>query len=121
MAEINNNIPNFGYKRIEKIDKQEQTEKAIEQENKPKEKPQYAPDTGVLGRSQVRPANGGNIAKTVEEAVELSTKNPALMCCCEGIFETVYKDLVAQGKNPDDAYMQALLAEEELLEICPHH
>lgn len=120
MAEINNNIPSFGYKKIEKIDKPEQIEKPVEQENK-QEQQTYAPDPGVLGRSQVRPAKGANIAKTIDETVALADRNPALMGCCEGVFDTVYNDLIAQGKNPDDAYMQALYAEEALLEICPHN
>ena len=71
MAEIKNNVQNFGYKRIEKIDKQEPIEKPIEQENKPKEDQTYTPDPGVLGRSQVKRANGGNVAKTIDETVEL--------------------------------------------------
>ena len=122
MAEINNNnIPSFGYKKIEKIEKPELPEKIIEQENKPKETQQYVQDTGVLGRSQVRPANGGNIPQTVNETVELMKTNPAICGCCEGVFDTIYNDLIAQGKNPDDAYMKALFAEEELLEICPHN
>ena len=121
MAEINNNIPNFGYKKIEKIDKQEPAGKVSAQENKPQEEKTYAPDLGILGRSQVKRANGGNIAKTIDETVAIAKNNPALMYCCGGMFDTIYNDLIAQGKNPDDAYMQALLAEEELLEICPHN
>lgn len=121
MAEINNNIPNFGLKKIDKIYTAEPTESVIPQHTEPPTEPTYAPDPGVLGRSQVKRANGGNIAKTVDETVDIAKNNPALMCCCESVFDTVYNDLIAQGKNSDDAYMQALLAEEELLEICPHN
>ena len=121
MSEINNNIPNF---RINKIDRHTvEPTTLFEESPEPTEptEPSVVPDPGVLGRSQVKRANGGNIAKTIDETVAIAKNTPALMCCCEGIFDTVYNDLIAQGKNPDDAYMQALLAEEELLEICPHN
>ena len=39
----------------------------------------------------------------------------------EGIFTTAYNDMLALGLNESDAYMQALLQEEELLEFNPHH
>ena len=122
MAEINNNIPNFGFKKIEKIEKQEHSDAVVTPNNKEvEEKPTLAPISDAYGRSQVRRANGGNIPQTVNETVELMKTNPAICGCCEGVFDTVYNDLIAQGKNPDDAYMQALFAEEELLEICPHN
>lgn len=123
MAEINNNIPSFGYKSINNnIEKPAPIEKDIapEKENK-KEQPAYVPAADTLGRSQVRPANGGNIAKTVEETAALANSNPAIFGCCEGLFETIYKDLIAQGINPDDAYYKALSAEEEFLGIVPHN
>lgn len=122
MAEINNNnIPSFGYKKIEKIDKQEPIEKVIDKENKQKKQPTYTPDPGVLGRSQVRPANGGNIPKSVEETVHLMKTNPAICGCSEGVFDNAYSDAIARGKTPDEAYMEALMAEEAMLEICPHN
>ena len=123
MAEINNNIPSFGYKKINNnIEKPTTIDKSVVPEDEiKKDKPAYTPAAETIGRSQVRPANGGNIAKTVDETVAIAKNNPAIMCCCGGMFDTIYNDLIAQGKNPDDAYMQALLAEEELLEICPHN
>ena len=121
MAEINNNIPNFGYKKIEKIEKQEPAGKVIEQENKPQEEKTYAPDPGILGRSQVKRANGGNITKSVDEAVKLMQENPALCGCSEGIFDNAYQDAIARGKTTDEAYFEALMAEEAILEICPHN
>ena len=122
MAEINNNIPNFGFKNIEKIEKQEPSDNVVAQNNQETvEQPTLAPPTDAYGRFQVKRANGGNIAQTIDETIALANSNPALMGCCEGVFDTVYNDLIAQGENPDDAYMQALFAEKELLEICPHN
>ena len=63
MAEINNNIPNF---RINKIDRHTvEPTTLFEESPEPTEptEPSVVPDPGVLGRSQVKRANGGNIAK----------------------------------------------------------
>ena len=121
MAEINNNIPNFGFKKVETPNiAPEPTPPTVPTTSEAPE-PTVMPDPGVLGRSQVKRANGGNIVKTIDETVSIAKNNPALMGCCEGIFNTVYNDLVEGGMNEADAYMQALLAEEELLEMCPHH
>lgn len=121
MAEINNNIPNFGFKKIDKISTAEPTMPASTDVDTQAKEQTIVPDPGVLGRSQVKRANGGNISKTIDETCNIANNNPALMGCCEGVFNTVYNDLVAGGMNESDAYMQALLAEEELLEICPHN
>lgn len=121
MAEINNNIPNFGFQRIEKVHSQEPTDKVVAQNNEIAEEPTYAPDPGILGRSQVKPAKGGNITKTIEETVALAKNNPALMSCGEGIFDARYNDAIARGLTTDEAYMEALFAEEALLEIYPHN
>ena len=121
MAEINNNIPNFGFKKIDKISTAEPTMPASTDVDTQAPEQTIVPDPGVLGRSQVKRANGGNIQKTIDETVALANNNPALMGCCEGVFDTIYNDLIAQGINSDDAYRKALLAEEELLEICPHN
>ncbi len=117
MAEINNNIPKFGrnIERIENFNKESIIpETSTGEKNKPME---YIPDTGVLGRSQVKSTKGGNIQKSVDEAVLLASKNPALMCGCESVFDCIYKDLLAQGMKESDAYMKALLAEEEFLQV----
>lgn len=39
----------------------------------------------------------------------------------EGVFSTVYADLLESGMNESDAYMRARAEEEELLEYCPRH
>ena len=117
MAEINNNIPNFS-KNIEKVDvkkgKEIQIEPAVIDE---KAETTYVADTGVLGRSQVRNAKGADIARSVDEAVMIATKNPALLTGSETIFNTIYNDLIESGMNESDAYMKALMAEEEFLAL----
>lgn len=118
MAEINNNIPNFG-RNIEKIEKQTKDSQipkipADADKNKPLD---YIQDTGVLGRSQIRKSNGGNIAKSVDEAVSMAQKHPALLCGCESMFDHMYHTFIEQGMEPSEAYEKALLAEEEFMEI----
>ncbi len=117
MAEINNNIPNFS-KNIEKVDvkkgKEIQIEPTVIDE---KAETTYVADTGVLGRSQVRNAKGADIARSVDEAVMIATKNPALLTGSESIFNTIYNDLIESGMNESDAYMKALMAEEEFLAL----
>ena len=117
MAEINNNIPNFS-KNIEKVDvkkgKEIQIEPTVIDE---KAETTYVADTGVLGRSQVRNAKGADIARSVDEAVMIATKNPALLTGSETIFNTIYNDLIESGMNESDAYMKALMAEEEFLAL----
>lgn len=118
MAEINNNITSFG-RNIEKIEtapKESTTQKAPADEERTKTL-EYIPDTGILGRSQVKKANGGNIAKSVDEAVALAKEAPALLCGCESIFDCVYKDFINQGMEPSEAYTKALLAEEEFMQM----
>lgn len=123
MAEINNNIPNFGYnKKIERVNNQELP---IEQEEVVQKQEQvetnYVQDTGVLGRSLIKPSNGANIAKTIDETVSIASSKPEILTGSEDVFDSIYKDLIEQGKNPDDAYYEALMAEEAFLEICPHN
>ncbi len=123
MAEINNNIPNFGYnKKVERINNQELPTGQEEVVQQPEQtEVNYVPDTGVLGRSLVKPSNGANIAKTIDETVHIATSKPEILTGSEGVFDSIYKDLIEQGKNPDDAYYEALMAEEAFLEICPHN
>ena len=123
MAEINNNIPSFGYKKINNnIEKPTTIDKSVVPEDEiKKDKPAYTPAAETIGRSQVRPANGGNIAKTVDETVHLMKTNPAIFGCSEGVFNNAYSDAIARGKTPNEAYMEALMAEEAMLEICPHN
>lgn len=117
MAEINNNIPNFS-KGIEKVDvkkgKEIPVEPAMVEE---KAEQAYVADTGVSGRSQIRNLKGADVTRSVDEAVMLATKNPALLSGSESIFNIIYNDLLESGMEESDAYMKALMAEEEFLAI----
>ena len=76
MAEINNNIHNYGYK-IERIDSKK--DNAVKQQPEVQQEipeQNYAIDTGVLGRSQIHGIKGGNIAKSVDEAVYMAENCP---------------------------------------------
>ncbi len=125
MAEINNNISGYGINR-EKIEVKNKepdliTKKEIEKLNKTPNKTDYVPDTGVLGRSQVKSAKHGDIAKSIDEAVILAEKNPVLLQCSESMFDCLYEKFLNQGMKPSEAYTRALLAEEEFLEIGKAH
>ncbi|MCD7780764.1 MAG: hypothetical protein LUH05_08860 [Candidatus Gastranaerophilales bacterium] len=119
MTEINNNIPNFGHK-IEKIENNKHIEeqKSVKQNEDFDKTVNYVPDTGVLGRSQVKTTKGMDISKSVDEAVALAENNPALLGCSEGVFDSLYKSFLEMGMEPSDAYMNALFGEQELLEIA---
>lgn len=118
MAEINNNIPNFGInsKKVEN-----KTNKEVVQPQLPVEEEcveyQYVQDTGVLGRSQVTCAKCGDIAKSVDEAVALAKNNPTLLNSSEGVFNIMYQDFLASGMEESEAYMRALMGEEEFMEL----
>lgn len=118
MAEINNNIPNFS-RNIEKVEtkKTKEPDKSVANENEIQKDTYYVQDTGVLGRSQIKSANGANISKSVDEAVSLASKNPVLLGSSESMFNSMYEDFISQGMEPSDAYMKALLAEEEFMEL----
>lgn len=115
MAEINN-IPNYGIN-IGKVDAKLNKEVPVEPKVEEKQEKNYVPDTGVIGRSQVNHTKGGNIAKSVDAAVELAKSNPTLLSASEGLFDAMYNDFLAQGMEESAAYMKALMAEEEFLEM----
>ncbi len=119
MTEINNNIPNFGHKidKIENSNNKHKEENQVKSDTKDKGT-NYIPDTGILGRSQVKNARGANISKSVDETIALAENNPVLLGCSEELFESLYKDFIATGMEPDEAYVKALLGEQELLEIA---
>ena len=121
MAEINNNFPNFGIKKIDKTEKPEPAENLTVQENTKEEQPTFAPVPDSYGKVHVKHAKGGNITKSVDEAVKLMKENPAICGCSEGIFDNAYNAAIARGKTTDEAYMEALMFEEAMLEICPHN
>lgn len=118
MAEINNNIPKFGYN-IEKIDNKnnkiaESISPEIQQEA---QEHQYVPDTGVLGRSQIKNTKGADVSKSVDEAVMLAEKYPQLLECGDELFDVLYEQFVADGMEESEAYSKASLAMEEFCDI----
>ena len=116
MSEINN-IGNYGLN-IDKIDKKginKNTEVHTSQEDI-KEK-EYVPDTGILGRSQVKTTKGADISKSVDEAVNMAKNHSTLMQCSEKMFDRLYKYYINEGLSQNEAYEKALLAEEEFLQI----
>lgn len=118
MAEINNNIPKFGFNNIEKIDLHNKNNIDVDAkkiENKDAEQIGIVPDTGVLGRSQVKTVT--DVSKSVDEAVALAKKHPALLTSSEGIFNHFYQQYLESGMDESDAYMKALMAEEEFLAV----
>ena len=118
MAEINN-IPNFGINNNKKVENLNNKEVVVPQPLVEEEctEHKYVQDTGVLGRSQVKCAKCGDIAKSIDEAVSLAKNNPTLLTASESMFDTMYKDFKARGMEESEAYMRALLAEEEFMEL----
>lgn len=115
MKEINNNIPNYGYK-IDHIDtKKEIAAKTENKIVKDTEEYQYVPDT--VGRSQVHYLKGGNIEKSVEEAVDIAENEPEVLLACENMYESLYQKYINEGCNEIDAAIKAMFGEEELREI----
>ncbi len=125
MSEINNNIPNF-HRNIdcEKLDKNPKSKQPINEIVDPdgiRNEYKIVPDTGVLGRSQVKPLRGGDIAKSVDETVDLTKKDPAILTGSETVFNILYEKFIKEGMEPGDAYLQAALAEEEFVEAAAAH
>lgn len=120
MTEINkNNLGSYSYN-IKKVGKEQINEPKQNVNNKIQEAPdyKYAQDTGVLGRSQVTSSQEANIAKSVDEAVSLAAKRPQILLGSESVFDSLYETLIEEGMEPSEAYMQALLAEEEFLALA---
>ena len=93
MSEINNNIHNYGYN-IERINlnkdslPKQQTE--VVKEEEPEKK--YVPDTGILGRSQIKGLKGGNIEKSVDETVYMAKNEPAKLKFAVDEFDKLYEE-----------------------------
>lgn len=117
MTEINGNIPNFGLN-IGKVEPKKEKE-TLKQQNIDNEQQQtYIQDTGVLGRSQVVRTRGGDITKSVDEAVNLAKNHPELLDGGDVVFESVYNTFIDQGMDEADAYLKALSAQTEFMDIA---
>lgn len=119
MAEINNNISNFGINN-KKVENKFNKEVVIPQAQSAEEGeiPHYVQDTGVLGRSQVKCAKCGDIPKSVDEAVALAKNHPEILEAGEMVFDSIYEAFLTEGLDPADAYAQASLAVDEFCEMA---
>ncbi len=118
MAEINNNITKFGYN-IEKIDnnKNKIQDATPTDMQTGAEEIQYVPDTGILGRSQIKNPKGSDVTRSVDETIALCEKYPQIMECGDELFDTLYEQFLADGMDASEAYTKASLAMEEFVEI----
>lgn len=124
MTEINNNNMNYDtairkVKQINQPEKAERTENLenIEEQNIKAEQA-FVEDTGVLGRSLLLKSNGGNIAKSIDEAVFIALNHPEILEGGEELFNAAEDYFKQQGLNEEEAYFSALLAQEEFNEIA---
>ena len=116
MTEVNNNIHNYGYK-IERIEPKKEDAAKLHQDMVKEEEHKYVPDPGVLGRSLVNSPNNGNIAKSVNETVEMAKNQPIRFECSNKFFENRYNHYIKSGLSEPDAYLKAAMEEEEFLDI----
>lgn len=65
--------------------------------------------------------NECDIKEIKESALDITENKSSKMPCGEGVFNTTYNEMVESGMNPDDAYMQALLIEDKMLEYPIRH
>lgn len=117
MSEINNHINNYGFNTPHISARKEHSSKQKASGEEAVNEQKYAADTGVLGRSQVRALNGGNIEKSVDEAVYMAKNCPVRTKCSEMIFDNFYQKYLNSDVNEADAYLKALLGEEEFLNL----
>ncbi len=118
MTEINGNISKFGLNagKVEPI-KGKETLKQQNIENGSDKQHSYIHDTGVLGRSQVIKSGKRDIEKSVDEAVFLAQNHPELLKSGDIIFENTYNTFLKQGMKESDAYINALLAQNEFTDM----
>ena len=123
MSEINNNVNNI---RLPKnhFDKNINDSKKVKPENIPAEEQpslNIVPDTGILGRSQIHSTKGGDIAKSVDEAVALAHEYPEILKTGDEMFDALYDDFIKAGNSPEEAYAMASTGIMEFMEIATPH
>ena len=118
MSEINNNMHNYGYGKIDRVEaKKEYDTKQQSENSKDADERKFVPDTGVLGRSQIHRIKGADIERSVDEAVDMAKTQPTRLSCSEKIFDTMFEHYLDSGMSEADAYTKALMDEEEFLDI----
>ena len=123
MSEINNNINKIRFPKSN-FDNNIKGLKPVKPDSTTaEEKPQSAivPDTGVLGRSQIHGVKGGDIAKSVDEAVALAQEFPEILESGDSIFDSLYNDFIKAGNSPEEAYAMASTGLMEFMEIAKAH
>ncbi len=122
MAEINNNLTNYRINTertidTKNIDSESSREKEQDIKNKNSDISKYIPDTGVLGRSQVKNPKGSDFTKSIDETIALIDKYPEIVECGDELFDTLYEQFLSDGMSNSEAYEKASLAMEEFIEI----
>ncbi len=117
MTEINGNFTNFGINtgKVEpKKEKEVKKQEIGSQEGGNNQ--EYIQDTGVLGRSQI--VKTGDISKSVDEAAALAQTHPEVLTAANLVFEDTYNYFIGQGMSEDEAYISALEAQAEFMDIA---
>lgn len=123
MAEINNNLPKYVINNTERtidtknIQPENTRKKDIDIKSGEPKKTKYIPDTGVLGRSQIKNSKGADATRSVDEAITLCEKYPQIAECGDDFFDVLYEQFIADGMEPIEAYTKASMAMEEFVEI----
>ena len=118
MTEINQNYGQYGHniENSKSVHFTKESEATAQELKSVAEEHIYAPDTGVLGRSQVKSPKGGNITKSVNEAVAMATEMPAVMFLSDEIFDEAYKVFLEDGMTEDEAYVAAMALTDRICE-----
>lgn len=114
MTEINN-IPNFGYNH--ETNRSMQNKDIVRVPEAEGTQREMVPDSGVLGRSQIKNAKIGNISQSVDAAVKLAKNNPVMLEACDDIYENAYAQKKKEGASDSEANYYALNVEAEFLDL----
>lgn len=130
MTEINNRLTGYDFTtdKINAAKGQKGNEKPVKTEKTEEdEQPVYAQDNGAYGRSLVKhdikttgkkaQDVGGDINDTVNKTIFIATYHPGALRGSEDVFNTLYDRFRSEGSTDDEAYMKALLGEEEFLSM----
>ena len=123
MTDINGNFNNYEpkndfKKNINKIIPEEKV--TDEQDKKSGDAKAYdnLPAADVLGRSQVASPKGSNPAKSVDEALTITSKfSPEILEASDRVFDTVYYEAKESGDDDETAYAKAAMASDEFWEL----
>ena len=115
MTEINNNMHNYEFAGIDKIKKNKEQDKQIDIKQGENPNKEYAADTGVLGRSQLRTRKGSDVSLSVNSAVKAAQCRPEILTIGDKLFDSMYDKYLKEGLDPSTAYINACCAQEELM------